>query len=542
MSPQELQTLIASSVLAWVALNKLVTENQSPIEFGDHRFMIDPMSDTADDIVGKKSAQVGWSVMEIMRSIHEAKYDKRNIGYILPTRNVVDDFVKPKVNPLITSNPIVSGMVSDDSISLKKVGDRFIYFKGAFSQTGAISFSIDTLVLDEYDRMPDMTVVNTFDSRLQASKHPKRRRFSNPSQVGFGVDGLYNDSDQRHWMVTCHNCGYISYMDWVKEDYEWNGETIVSHYIDQERKIYACGDCNEEISDNDRRMGEWIAKYPDRERHGYWFSQMMAPWVTARRIIEQYEESNVEFFYNFVLGKAYTPTDMVVDRAAILRACAPSNIMRQQVAIGVDQDAGGCYYVCMTPQGIFDHGYVDSWEKIEHMKLMYNAVVVCDPNPYQAMPKQLAGKYNDWYLCYFKVLDGLSAIQWKEKEQIVYADRTRIIDIRANEIVHARMLYREHVHQLEDIITHWNNLYRTTEEKEDGRIRSIWIKKDDKQSDYPFAEVYARIGLNQLLGGGAELLEPSHDSDTKVTNVTSDGDIINVDFSDILQATYDDMQ
>src|ERR1700741_3440208 len=164
MSPQELQTLIASSVLAWVTLNKLVTENQNPIEFGDHRFMIDPMSDTADDIVGKKSAQVRWRVMEIMRSFHEAKYDKRNTGYILPTRNVVDDFVKPKVNPLITSNPIVSNMVSDDSISLKKVGDRFIYFKGAFSQTGAISFSIDTLVLDEYDRMPDMTVVNTFDS------------------------------------------------------------------------------------------------------------------------------------------------------------------------------------------------------------------------------------------------------------------------------------------------------------------------------------------------------------------------------------------
>lgn len=533
MSPQEIQTLIQSSALAWIVFNKMVNENQEPIEFDNHRFMIDFYADDSDDIVSRKSAQVGFSVAAIIKSAHECKFGKQNVIYVLPTNNVIGDFVKPKVNPLITSNPSFSSIVKDDSVGLKRIGDRSLFFKGGFSDREAISITGDILVIDEYDRMPSMQVVNTFDSRLQASKHPKRWRFSNPSQVGFGVDALYNDSNQFHWFVKCPHCGHEWYMDWDKEDQ--------NHYISRERHQYSCGKCNKEITDHSRRMGRWIAKYPSRPRHGYWFSQMMAPWVSARRIIEQYEESSIEFFYNFVLGKAYTPTDMIVDRAAILRACAPSNIMRQQVAIGVDQDAGGCYYVCMTPQGIFDHGYVDSWERIEHLKLMYNAIVVCDPNPYQAMPKQLAGKYTDWYLCYFKVLDGLSAIQWKEKEQIVYADRTRIIDIRANEIVHARMLYREHAHKLEDIIAHWNNLYRTTEEKEDGRVRSIWIKKDDKQSDYPFAEVYARIGLTQLLGGGGELLEPNQEADARVTNVSSDGNKLSVDFNDIIQETMDNM-
>lgn len=526
--------LIASTPLAWIMLNKFVNENQQPIEFKDHRFMIDFYADTCDDICSRKSAQVGFSVAAILKSMHEAKYGGLNIIYALPTNNVVQDFVKPKVNPLITSNPIIQAMVSDDSVSLKRVGDRFIFFKGGYSDREAISITGDVLVIDEYDRMPDMGVVNTFDSRLQASKNPKRWRFSNPSQVGFGVDGLYQDSNQYHWFVKCSHCNHEWYMEWTKED--------KAHFVDRERKIYVCGKCDKEITDQDRRMGRWVAKYPSRNRHGYWFSQMMAPWVTANRIIEQYEESNIEFFHNFVLGKAYTPTDMIVDRAAILRATAPSNIPREHVAIGVDQDAGGQYYVAMTPQGIFDHGYVDSWEKIEHLKLMYNAIVVCDPNPYQAMPKQMAAKYNDWYLCYFKNVDGLSAIQWKENEQVVYADRTRIIDIRANEIVHARMLYRERPHQLEDIIAHWNNIYRTTEEKEDGRIRSIWMKKEGKQSDYPFAEVYARIGLSQMLGGSSEFLEPSTDPDRTVTNIaTNDGKTLNIDFRDILNDTYADM-
>lgn len=526
------EDLIASTPLAWITLNRMVNENQEHIEFTNHRFMIDFYADESDDIVSKKSAQVGFSVAAILKSFHSAKYLRLNIIYALPTNNVVNDFVKPKVNPLITSNPHISDIVHDDSVSLKRVGDRFVFFKGGYSDREAISISGDILVIDEYDRMPDMGVVNTFDSRLQASKSPKRWRFSNPSQVGFGVDALYTDSNQLHWFVKCHHCGYEWYMDWAHED--------GAHYVDQERGIYACGKCDKEISDEDRRMGRWVAKYPKRKRHGYWFSQMMAPWVSAKRIIEQYEESNIEFFHNFVLGKAYTPTDMIVDRAAILRATAPSIINRNQVAIGVDQDAGGQYFVAMTPQGIFAHGYVDSWEKIEQMKLMYNAIVVCDPNPYQAMPKQMASKYSDWYLCYFKNLDGLSAIQWKDKEQVVYADRTRVIDIRANEIVQARLLYRERPHELEDIIAHWNNLYRTTEEKEDGRVRSIWIKKDDKQSDYPFAEVYARIGLSQLLGGESTLVEPLQDHEGRITNIGAvDGKNLSIDFRDILNKTWD---
>lgn len=526
--------LIASSALAWIVLNKFVNENQQPIEFNNHRFMIDFYADTCSDVVSKKSAQVGFSVGAILKSMHEAKYGGLNIIYALPTNNVVQDFVKPKVNPLISSNPALSDIVRDDSVSFKRIGDRNLFFKGGYSDRDAISITGDVLVIDEYDRMPDMGVVNTFDSRLQASSNPKRWRFSNPSQIGFGVDSLYQDSNQLHWFVKCSHCNHEWFMEWTPD-----GQ---AHYVDREQAIYVCGKCKKEIYDEDRRMGRWVAKYPSRPRHGYWFSQMMAPWVSAGRIIEQYEESNIEFFHNFVLGKAFTPSDMIVDRAAILRATAPSNITRNRVAIGVDQDAGGQYYVALTAEGVFDHGYVDSWDKIEHLKLMYNALVVCDPNPYQAVPKQMANKYSDWYLCYFKNLDGLSAIQWKDKEQVVYADRTRAIDIVANEIVHAKMLFRERPHQLEDVIAHWNNIYRTTEEKEDGRIKSVWMKKEGKQSDYPFALTYARIGLSQLLGGLSELIEPSMPNDTPITNIsTQDGKQLSVDFSDIIKETYQDM-
>lgn len=530
--------LIASSILAWITLNKFVNEGLKPIEFYNHRFLIDYLADYSPIKVTKKAAQIGLTVAETLDNFYLNKYRGMNVIHTLQTKDVIKGFVFPKVNPIINNNPAIKKIVNIDSEGLKQVGDFFTYYRGANAESQAINISADVLKIDEYDRS-NPQVVAMFPSRLDASPYAWKRYFSNPSMVGFGVDGLYQDSNQFHWFIRCSHCQHYWFIDFEMS----TDETDLNHYVDKDKQIYACGKCHKEIYDDDRRNGKWIAKHPDREMHGYWFSQLMAPWFSAKQILDKYESMPIDVFYNMTLGKAYTPSDMIVDRAAILRACSPSNISKQRVAIGVDQDAGGQYYVAMTTDGVFDYGYVDSWDKIEHLKLMYNATVVCDPNPYSATPKQLAGKYRDWYNCYFKSLDGMSAIQWKEKEQVVYADRTRVIDIVANEIVTAKVLFRQRPSELEIYIAHWKNLYRTTEEKEDGKIRSIWIKKEDRQSDYPFAHTYARIGLSRLLGGDATLLEPTMASITPTTIYTTNDDgSITTNIRDIIQETYDNME
>lgn len=529
------------STLAWIYLNNFVNENQRPLEFKDHRFMIDIYADDHPDIVCKKSAQVGFSVFAILKSIHDAKAGF-NVIYALPTNNVVNDFVKPKVNPLIASNPKIAAIVSDDSVSLKKVGDRFIFFKGGYSDREAISITGDILVIDEYDRMPDMKVVNTFDSRLQASATPKRRRFSNPSAVGFGVDGLYSESDQMHWIVTCSHCGHAMYMDFERDVVLIGDKTLHTHYVDQERVIYACGECQQELTDNDRRNGYWQAKFPGRKRRGYWISQMMAPWVSAQRILEQKEESSPEFFYNFVLGKAYTPSDLIVNRETILNATSPSRIDKREVAMGVDNGVLKTYIIG-TPDGIFAHGQTESWDEIEKLKLMYNAYMVMDPNPYPTTPKQLVDKYRgSAFICYFKQdTKNLGIIQWGTgvNASVVYADRTKLIDLVAQEKVDGKMLYRQRPDELEDVIGHWNNLYRTTIEEPNGRTRSTWLKKEGKMSDYPFAEAYFRIALSKSMGAGtvSSVITPPTPSQS---GYIDSGGHFTVDLSSDLQEAFDE--
>jgi hypothetical protein len=493
--------------------------------------MVQIYSDRSPDIVSKKSAQVGFSVEEILRSFHELKYEKRNIIYALPTRDLSKDFVKPKVDPLIESNPQIKNSLGSSSETLKKIGDRFIHFKGAYSETEAISTSADTLVLDEYDRMPSMAIVEMFDSRLQAAKEPRRRRFSNPSQVGFGVDKLYQDSNQYHWMVKCL-CGYEWYLDW-----ETDGKC---HYVDRQLKEYVCGKCHGIITDDMRRHGRWIAKYPDRDRHGYWISQLMAPWVSARRIVEQYENSNIEFFNNFVLGKAYTPSNMIVDRKAILSACSPGTISKLGVAMGVDQNVSEQIWVAGTSQGIFAHGKTHSWEELEHLKLTWNATVVADPAPYPTHPRILADKYHDFYVCRFKEMTGVDMVQWKG--QVVYADRTKLLDIVAQEINECRMLFRENPYALEDYIADWSNLYRTTVEDPDGRSKSKWLKKENKESDYSLATAYFRLALSKTLGGSSELIEPMVMTEGTVTDSYNESGELETTLSESVRETLDSLE
>ena len=263
----------------WVLDNKFINENQQPFEFDKHRFMLQPYYDSSPDQVIMKSAQVGWSVLAILKSVHAANFIKLNVIYVLPTRNASAEFVVPKVNPMLQRNPVLAEMVKGtDNKSLKQVGDRWIYFKGAFHQGEAISTSADMIVADEYDRS-DQNVLSTYQSRLQASDYRWYWKFSNPSLPGFGVHELWQDSDQMHWFVTCSHCDHEMWMGFDPD------KVLKNHYVDQKNKIYACGACSKEIYNKDRKNGRWWALYPNRERRGYWLSQMMVPWVSAELIL-----------------------------------------------------------------------------------------------------------------------------------------------------------------------------------------------------------------------------------------------------------------
>lgn len=517
MDDKQLEQLKASSVLAWINLNGFVNEYNRPLEFTRHRFLIDYMADDAPVIVTKKAAQIGLTVAESLRAFHYAAYKKLNVIHTLQTSDVIKGFVAPKINPIIEYNPKIKELVKVDSESLKRVGENFIFYRGAQAESQAINITADVLNIDEYDRS-NQQVVEIYQSRLDASDYRWKRYFSNPSAIGRGVDGLYNDSDQRYWMVKCV-CGHSSYMDFETSDDE-------NHYINLEKESYVCGKCGAEISDSQRINGEWVAKFPEREVHGYWFSQCMAPWISAKEIIGKQQNSTIEYFYNFVLGKAYTPTDLIVNRETILRAYRPGIITKTRVAIGVDNGTIK-HYVLATPQGVFDYGKTKDWEDIEKIFLMYSgAYMVIDAMPDFTIPKRLVSKYRGKVFVNYFVPDAknLGAVRWGKNQDygVVRSDRTKLLDLVASEISEQKMTFRIPHMELNEYISHWETIFRTLEvDIEKGTEKGSWVKTNGVDH-YAFATAYMRIALSKQLGAsmGMDFAEPLTKAKARTDYVT----------------------
>jgi hypothetical protein len=503
LSEDDQKALEHQSVLAWIHFNGFVTENRKPVEFVRHRWLIDYLGDDHPDKVTIKCSQVGLTVAETLNSFHLAGHRGMNVIHTLQNSDVIKGFVTPKVNPLIEYNPAIKAMLKADSENLKQFNNNFVYYRGAQAESQAISISADVLNIDELDRS-NQSVVEMYQSRLDFSDYKWMRRFSNPSAVGFGVDFLWSSSNQFHWFVR-HSCGHWMYMDFQKG-------ILQNHYIDLQTEKFTCGRCGGEITDEERISGEWVAKYPSRtNRHGYWFSQMMAPWFTAPEIVKKYRETSTDYFHNFVMGKPYTPSDLIVDRSAILKATSPSMIPKVNCALGVDNGVRKTW-VLGTPDGIFAHGVTESWDEIENIILTYKPYTVIDPNPYPTHPRRLMEKYKGKvYICYFgQSTNTAQIIRWGEREKtgVVYADRTKILDLVAQEIIDRDIIFTETPSKMEDYIEQWGNIYRTTVEGDDGRIVSKWLKKEGKLNDFALATTYFRMALSKCVNQKNPMIKP----------------------------------
>ena len=479
--------------LAWILKHHIKNENGSPIEFGDHTFMIEPYMDCTPRQAIIKCSQIGWSVLAIIRSFHLAKFAKANIIHTFPSRNMSKDFVIPKVNPIIEKNPDIQKFIGKDSVFLKQIGDRYIYYRGTYEQTEAISISANILINDEYDRS-NPKVLRTYRSRLDDSARERPElgwewKFSNPSIPGFGVDVDWQRSDMKHWFVKCRYCGHEGYMRWPES-------------INFERKTKVCYKCGTDLSKDDLRNGRWVKKYLNREISGYWLSQLFVPWIPASKIIED-SKGDQSVFYNFTLGLPYVSKDTTVTRQAILDCISPGYNSRTNVAIGVDNGVIK-HYVIGNRQGIFAYGKTDNWQEIEDLRNRYNATMVIDAMPYPNTPNKLAEKYPGKVFVHFYRRDASSGdlIKWSHDSHTVQSDRTKIIDFIVGEINSKDITFNLTITDLEEYLNHWKSMYRIVQDTPLGVKKPSWQHIDGQPDHYAHATVYWRIAIEQTLNNG----------------------------------------
>lgn len=469
------------SILNWIFSNGITSEKGEPLDFYDHAFLLDILTDWNPRIVVKACAQVGKSVTFNLKTLFACSVFKWNIIYTMPTDEDVREFVGTKTNKILQSNQQVFKGIQTDNIERKDINGRSIFFKGTMSRSAAISTTADLLVHDEASRS-NQEALNTYKSRTKDSKYKGRWLFSNPTTERDALDIEWQKSDKKEWCVTCEHCNVEHHL-------------VFPESINFETKSYQCRMCKEPMTDDVRRGGRWVAQSPESDISGYHISHLISTKITASEVIED-SEGDQEYFYNFVLGEPYNPGDLTVSRTTILDLWTPKNLETGNWYLGVD--VGNIkHFVLGSEKGITKVGRFTEWQVLEDMMNFYKPKLVIDALPDSTMSKYFVGKYRDALMWYPQENSSnpQTVVWWGEndKKGIVYSHRDRSIDMLIDDMVQARFLIGIPSNkEMLNYIKHFETLRRVKETNAKGIERYVW-QSTTNEDHYCFATLYYRL-------------------------------------------------
>lgn len=496
------------SIHAWIQENKIKNEKGDLIDFTDHLYLYDIYADRSTDLVAMKAAQVGMSTLEVLKNMYDAKHQRLDIIYTMPTDEDVRLFVGGSVNRIIENNPILLDYTKDkDSIEQKSIGSSIIHFRGTWGARKAQSTPADRLVHDEIDTSKQV-VIDGYQARLQHSKHKQTHVFSHPSFPGVTTDIYWKRSDQKHWFIKCPHCNFWQFLSWdlVKPE---------RMSIDIEKRCFHCKKCRKVLSDQDRRDGQWVAKYPGRAMSGYWIPLLIAPYISADYIINKFNGPKAVTPFEFstkVIGKPHNDSAAKLLRKHFMQNLtgspwAPPEDAR--VIIGIDTGLR-LDFVMGTKDGLFFQGDTDKYETLDgYMRRWPKAIAVIDAGGDLIGSRAFAARWvGRVFLCYLtNDRKKNELLKWGEGDEhgAVSADRDRMIQLVVGEFRDRRLP----VHGTEDdwyeYYTDWANLTRIEVlDKETGVVKGRkWVRSG--RDHRALATVFFRVGVSRFATGGSIL-------------------------------------
>lgn len=463
------------------------------LSFKDRQFLIAILEDRSLLQVILKAPQIGMTVLQLIKSMWWAFYEKKDIIYTLPTETMVQEMAGGKINRIIAQNPIFLSWVKEhDSVEQKAVGKHIIHYRG--TQSHPLMTTSQLNIHDEVDASVPENIA-AYETRQQSQLGGMRWYFSHPSMIGAGVDAHWTKSDQKEWFIKCSECNEIQFLEWP-------------HSIDQQRECYQCKFCGAEISDQQRRTGyngihSWKKLYPEAEYSGYHISQLICPWIPAKKIIKDFKEKEPQYFYNFTLALPYADAKSKVTLETIKNLLTPNEERTGRVIFGVDTGLK-IRWVCGDKNGLFGIGEVESYEDLQRECDKYKDwIMVVDQGGDIIGVRQFAeNNPGRVFLCYFQQdKKSMQLIKWGEKDEygLVRVDRNRLIQLVVDEMNDKRIPLNGDLDKWWNLWLHWQYMYRVVEEDKVGNLVYVWeCDKSSHRNDYALAECYWRVGIERF--------------------------------------------
>ncbi len=479
-------------VVAWA--ESLLLDGQ-PYSLAEHEYQRAMLTETAPRQVFLKGAQVGVTSVQMLRSLHGliAGHYPAGVLYLFPSRADVLDFSRGRFNPLINDNESVARYVQDtDSQTIKRIGHSMLYLRGARatskaggmkrSSTQLKSVPADRLVLDERDEMEE-AMVDLALERLSHSRVKEEIHLSTPTIPDYGVDKLFQTSDQRHWFLRCAKCGGETCLELTFPD-------CLEELADG-RVIRLCQTCRDrELLPGD---GRWVALHPERaqEMVGWRISQLNSQYVDPRTILRLYRDppnGNLAEVYNSKLGQAFIAAENRLTPGDVLRLCGDVPM--------AEEDKGPCFLGadvgslihCVVGRknrtgkpSLLYMGAFPDWSHLHTLMRRFRVVrAVIDALPETRKAREFAREHRGKvYLCTYTEFQK-GGLSFNDSEQTVTANRTESLDASHAELSQGNLMLPRESPTLHEFARQCSNVARVLkEDPESGISRYVYLKTGD---------------------------------------------------------------
>jgi phage terminase large subunit GpA-like protein len=287
-------------------------------------------------VVCMKSAQVAWTDGVINNYIAKRiDIEPCPIIILFAKEGDAQSYSAEKFQPMVEATPRLRKKVStkskrsDNRQLFKKFPGGFLKLVGSNSPGSVKSTPAPIVFTEEPDDCSSNVKdqgdsIKLLEERTKTFARRKVVRGGTPSVKGISrIEADYKVSDQRKFMVPCHDCGKSHVLDW---DYvRWEKDLTANHEVygkhRPETAFYTCPHCGSIWTDVQKnrnvRNGEWEATKEFRGVAGFFINELYSPFPGSKlnRLVERYVEAwckkeqgdddDYIVFVNSALGKPY---------------------------------------------------------------------------------------------------------------------------------------------------------------------------------------------------------------------------------------------
>jgi phage terminase large subunit GpA-like protein len=291
-----------------------------------------------EDIVCMWSSQVGKSEVEYNAAGYFIDQDPSPILFVLPILDMAEATSKDRLTPMFRDSPCFHNKIKDarardsgNTLLHKTFPGGHLTLAGANSPASLAGRPIRIFIGDEVDRWPRSAGAEGSPIRLGFKRtatfwNRKRLLVSSPTIKGdSAIEDAFDQSDQRHYYVSCPHCG-------EEQTLVWKDETGAHHVIwdkdpqtqrhKPETARYVCGaqGCGVLIDLDAHkaemlRKGRWIKHNPSSKIAGFYLNELYSPWRKLQETVGDYlaaKREGMESFkswFNTTLGLPWDPQD-----------------------------------------------------------------------------------------------------------------------------------------------------------------------------------------------------------------------------------------